>query len=67
MRVGSNYSWFVTDVIKNFKLTYILTKFLHNVDSPVLKGLWKFQPDKPIKVRVTAVQSLENLYTFILR
>ena len=44
-----------------------LTKFLHNVSSPVLKRLCKFQVDIPINARVTAVQNLENLYTFILR
>ena len=37
---------------QKFKLTYYLTKFLHNVDNPVLKGLYKFQVDKPMKAKV---------------
>ena len=31
------------DVIKNINQRYFLTKFLHNVDKLVLKGLCKFQ------------------------
>ena len=42
-----------------------LTKFLHNVNNPVLKGLCKFQVDISKNARVTAVQSLENLHTSV--
>ena len=41
------------------------TKFLHNVNNPILKDLCKFQIDTPINVKVMAVQSFENLHTFI--
>ena len=41
------------------------TKFLHNVNNPVLKALCKFQVDIPINARVTAVQNLENLHTYL--
>ena len=37
-----------------------LAKFLHNVNILVLKGLCKFQVDKPINARVTAVHSLKK-------
>ena len=43
-----------------------LTKFLHNVNKPVLKGLCMFQVDIPINAKVMAVTSLENLHIFIL-
>ena len=48
---------------QKFKLTIFLT----DIDYPSLKYLWKFKVDIPIHARVTAVQSLENLYTFILQ
>ena len=41
--------------------------FSHNVDNPVLKGLCKFQANKLVNARVTAVQSLENHQTVILQ
>ena len=56
---------FCNDIINNLK--YVLTKFLHSVDKLALKGLCKFQVNKPENARVTAVQSLENLHTFMLR
>ena len=56
-----NFPFFVSDYFNDF-----LTKFLHNVNNPVLKGLCKFQVDISINARVTSVQRLENLYTFIL-
>ena len=42
------------------KINDCLTKFLHDVNNPVLKGFCKFQVDIPKNATVTAVQSLEN-------
>ena len=41
------------------------TKFSDNVSNLILKGLCKIQVDIPIYARVTSVQSLENLQTFL--
>ena len=57
----------IVDYCLIIKLTIFWTKFVHNVNNPVLKGLCKFQVDIPKNARVTAVQSLENLHTFILQ
>ena len=48
------------------KLTTLLTKFLDNINSPILKDLdlCKFQVDPTINAGVTDVQGLENLYPF---
>ena len=42
-------------------------EFSHKVNKQVLNGLYKFQVDTPINARFSAVQSWENLHTFILR
>ena len=43
-------------------------KYLNNdVSDPILKCHCRAQVDKPINARVIAVQSSDNLYTFILR
>ena len=52
---------------QKFKLTTFLTKLLHNVNTPILKYLCKFQVDILTNARVVAVQNLEDVYTFILR
>ena len=39
---------------------------LHNINSPILSYRFKFQVDISVNRRITAVQSLESLYTFIL-
>ena len=44
----------------------LCNKILHNVYNPILKVFCKFQVDISINARFTAVQSLENLHTFIL-
>ena len=59
------YSWFAMTSSK-IESTTFLTKFVHNVNNLVLKGLYKFQVDIPINERVTDVHSLENFYTFIV-
>ena len=48
------------------ELTTFLTKFVHNVNNLVSKGLYKFQVDIPINERVPDVHSLGNLCTFIV-
>ena len=60
------YLWFARTSSK-IKINDFSDKTLHNVDNAILKNLCKFQVDVPINTRVIAVQSLENLYTFILR
>ena len=57
------YFWLAVTSSK-FKLMTLVTKFLHNVNSPILKGLCKFQVDIPINAR--PLKSLENFGTFIL-
>ena len=52
---------------RKFKLTIFWIKFLHKVNNPFWNAVCKFQVGIPIDERVTAVQSLENLHTFILR
>ena len=59
------YSWF-TMSSKNWINAFFLTKFSNKVYNLVLKDLCKLLVDKPLNARVTAVQSLENLHTFIL-
>ena len=59
-------SWFAVTSSK-FELAISWTKFLHNVNNPFLNGLCEFQVDIPKGERVTAVQSLEKLHTFMLR
>ena len=44
-----------SDIIKNLN-QHIFDIFSHNVDNPALKGLWKFQANKLVNARVTAVQ-----------
>ena len=51
---------------QKFKLATFPTKLLDNVNNPILKYLCKFQINIQPHARVTAVQSLEDLYTFIL-
>ena len=63
---GWFYSWFAMTTAE-LKLTTYLTKFFYNVNNPILRYLCKFQVDIPIIARVTAIESLENLCTFILR
>ena len=43
-----------------------MTKLLHIVNNPILKYLCKFQVNIPINARIIAVESLKDLYTFIL-
>ena len=42
------------------------TKFLPNVNNPILKDLCKVQVNTLINAKVTAVQSFKTLHTFIL-
>ena len=55
-----------SDIIKNL-IQLIFDIFLYNVDNPVLKGLCKFQANKPVNARVKAVKSSENHHTIILQ
>ena len=48
---------------QKIKSTTSSTKFLHNVNNPILKHLCKLQVDISINARVISVQSLENIYT----
>ena len=50
-----------------FELTIFWIKLLHEVNNPFLNAVCKFQVGIPINERVTEVQSLENLHTFVLR
>ena len=55
-----SYSWFALTSPK-IQIKDFLTKFLHNVNNPVLKSRYTN------RCKVTAAQSLETLYTFILQ
>ena len=56
-----------SDIIKNLNQHIFFYIFSQNDDNPVLKGLCKFRANKLVNARVTAVQSLENHQTIILR
>ena len=56
-----------SEIIKHLNELIFLHFFPHNVDNPVLKCLCKFLANKLVNARVTAVQSLENHQTIILR
>ena len=43
------------DVTKNLNQRFFWTKFLQNVNNPILKHLWKFQVDTPINAKAKAV------------
>ena len=45
--------------IEDYSESIKLTKFLHNVSNPFLKGLCKFQFDIPVNTGVVEVGSLE--------
>ena len=58
--------------LDNLSSTVFLTfqpKILHDVNNTIMKYFCKLRVDMPINasLRVTAVQSLENLYTSVLR
>ena len=52
---------------QKFKLTTFLTELLCDVNNLIFKYLYKFKVDIPINARVIAVQSLGNLFSFILQ
>ena len=49
------------------KLKLLFHKFSNKVSYPILEHLCKFQVDILINARITAVQNLKNLYSFISR